>query len=686
MKRETENTMHVFRGSWITDGEFASLRPRQVFHRQLEPLALDCTAHRDRHILFRRSFRLDRWPERACLFITADDSFKAYLNGRFVCQGPAPAYPQRLGYLEADVTSFLQPGRNVLAVHTLYQGLINRVWVSGDLQHGLLCDLEADGALLLCSDSSFLTHPHTGYREIGTVGYDTQFLEDYDSAAPEAHFFRPEFEDAAWPHAQKRQFAHYHVVPQRVQPLVWERIAPLSLERRDCGDGSTVLLADFGACYVGTLRLIGSGPKGSRAVIRCAQELQEEDPHRIRYDMRCNCRYEEGWLFSGSGTDALDWFDFKSFRYAEIVLPPGCEAGEIALDARHAPFALQTGLRREYEGEEELRRIWNLCVHTQRYGAQEVLQDCMDREKGFYLGDGCYTCLTRLLLTGEDSQARKLIGDAFLSLDLTPGIVTCLDCAFMQEIAEFPLILISFVLWHYRCTGDLAYLRQNSAGVRRILDAYETYRRPDGLLGGLDRWCVVEWPAQYRDGYDVDLTEGKVCEEPHVVLNAYALCAIACANRIAALLGQQPFRQEETLRQSFYDAFYDPARHLFRDRPGSDHVSYIGNVLPYAFGLSPEPAFESAVHDWIEHCGVESLSLFGTFPLLAALRDRGEEALLRRLLKSPGAWLRMLSEGATATFECWGKNEKWNTSLFHMTFSYAAVFLAESGRGLLFYR
>lgn len=159
--------MHVFRGCWITDGEFASLRPRPVFHRQLEPLALDCTAHRDRHILFRRSFRLDRRPERACLFITADDYFKVYLNGRFVCQGPAPAYPQRLGYLEVDVTSFLRPGRNVLAVHTLYQGLINRVWVSGDLQHGLLCDLEADGALLLCSDASFLTHPHTGYRESG---------------------------------------------------------------------------------------------------------------------------------------------------------------------------------------------------------------------------------------------------------------------------------------------------------------------------------------------------------------------------------------------------------------------------------------------------------------------------------------------------------------------------------------
>ena len=47
---------HVFQGKWISNAEFSSLQPRNVFHRQLEPLALDCSAHRNRHVLFRKRF------------------------------------------------------------------------------------------------------------------------------------------------------------------------------------------------------------------------------------------------------------------------------------------------------------------------------------------------------------------------------------------------------------------------------------------------------------------------------------------------------------------------------------------------------------------------------------------------------------------------------------------------------
>ena len=48
-----------------------------------------------------------------------------------------------------------------------------------------------------------------------------------------------------------------------------------------------------------------------------------------------------------------------------------------------------------------------------------------------------------------------------------------------------------------------------------------------------------------------------------------------------------------------------------------------------------------------------------------------------RALTDEGAWRRMLREGATTTFEGWGKETKWNTSLIHLTMSYAAVFLAD---------
>lgn len=673
---------HIFNGAWITDREFAALRPRNVFFREMDRLSLDCGEHRNRHILFRRKFILKEKPQKAVIYVTADDYFKLFLNGRFVCQGPSPAYPQRMGYLAVDVADFLTKGENTLSAHTYYQGLINRVWVSGDRRHGFLCDLEADGKVVVCSDESFLTHPHTGYSEIGVTGYDTQFLEDYDSAAPEVGFERPDFDDAYWEHASRREYTDYTLFPQATKPLAFESISPAEVSSQKLDDGKTSLLIDFGKCFVGYLFLRGKGGAGQRVIIRCAQEMEKDENH-IRYEMRCNCRYEEGWLLSGK-EDELDWFDYKSFRYAQLILPEGCEITEIALIARHYPFSLQAGLKPSYRGDSELEKIWELCVHTQKYGAQEILQDCMEREKGFYVGDGCYTSLTYLLLTGDDSLMRKLIDDAFFSGFITPGTMICLDCSFMQEIAEFPLILVSLVLWHYRVTGDQEYLRQNYRGVKSVLDAYTRDYLHNGLLSKLDKWCVVEWPDNFRDGYDVDLTSGKICEEAHVVINAYYLQAIRCVNEMARILKEPSYREEQPLIQAFYKAFYDPKRGYFRDSKSSGHVSYIGNLFPFAFGLIPDGGFEKNMMELISQKGIENLSLFGTFPLLAALTDRGENELVRKLLSSPGAWLRMLSEGATTTYESWGKETKWNTSLFHMTFSYAAVFLTDTG-GFRFY-
>lgn len=667
---------HIFSGKWITDREFADLEPRNVFHRQLEPLELPCDEHRDCHILFRKQCELNELPEKAVLYITADDYYKLYLNGKFVTQGPAPAYASHYGYNTVDVTEYLKPGKNVLAVHTLYQGLINRVWVSGDNQHGLICDLVADGRTMVRSDESFRTARHSAYREIGTVGYQTQFLEHYDAGAAEVGFEQPEFDDSQWQKASLRQHQDYRLVPQQTKSLEFETILPVVIRQR----GNTVFV-DFGACYVGYLEAEAIGEPGAVITVRCGQELCEDGS--VRHAMRCNCDYVETWSLSGN-RDKLDWFDYKSFRYAELVLPEGCRVTKISLTARHYPFALKAKMNPSFEQNDDLKRIWELCVHSQKYGVQEVIQDCMDREKGFYVGDGCYTALTHMVLTGDDSIVRKLIDDAFASTFITPGMVTCLDCAFMQEIAEYPLMLISLILWHYRYTGDRAYLTKNYPGVCSLLDAYRNEYEKDGLLQEMNKWCVVEWPSNFRDGYDVDITEGKICHEPHVALNAYYLEAIHCTNLMAKELRLPAYREEEPLRAGFRKAFYDEQRHLFRDSDRSAHCSYIGNVLPYAFCLSPDEGFEREMEMWIGERGITGVSFFGAFPLQCGFVRRGRFDLLEKSLTDSGAWLRMLREGATATYEGWGRDTKWNTSLFHLTLSDAALFLSDTDLTKLF--
>ena len=335
-----------------------------------------------------------------------------------------------------DVSNLLQEGDNLIAVHTLYQGLINRVWQSGDNRHGLILDLDIDGKTAVSSDQTFRLSPHTAYSETGICGYDTQFLERYDSGASEVGFEQVGFDDRYWKNAEINQNDDHILVRQKSGMLEFEKVFPIKTEIF----GNRILY-DFGSNYVGYLVVKAEGKKGDLVTVRCAQELNDDGS--LRYKLRANCTYEEGWILA-EGESILDWYDYKSFRYAELSFPKNAEIKEVYFLVRHYPFELKGELKPEYRENQNLKNIWELCVNTQKYGVQEVIQDCMEREKGFYLGDGCYTALTNMILTGDDSMVRKLIDDAFSTEVITDTLVTCMCCSFMQEIAEYPLGLDRF--------------------------------------------------------------------------------------------------------------------------------------------------------------------------------------------------------------------------------------------------
>ncbi|NLD87324.1 MAG: family 78 glycoside hydrolase catalytic domain, partial [Clostridiales bacterium] len=513
----------------ITTPEFAALEQINVFHRQLDKTPVPPSAYQNCHILFRREFSTEV-TEGAMLSITADDYYKLWVNGEFVGMGPAPSYTFRYCYNKIDISSYLKPGRNVIAVHTYYQGLINRVWVSGDNLHMFCCALDIGGKRVLESDKNWKYAYHTGYSHLDTTGYETQFLERYNAGAPEVGFEEPDFDDSDWCYAVEAVNSPHTLVEQKTSMLVFETLQPASVRQ----EGETVIF-DLGQMVVGYPSFVVKGAKGEVVDIFCGQELNSDGS--VRYKLRCNCEYAEKMVLSGR-EDTLVQYDYKAFRYVELHLPQGAcfDSASFKVIIRHYPYteAAQPCLD-GYEGEERemLSRIWKLCSDTLKYGVQEVIQDCPDREKGFYLGDGCYTALTHLVLTGDRTICRKLIYDALASAFITPGLVTCIDCSLMQEIAEYPLMLIGFVWAYYRYTGDVELLCEVKQGLKDIMEDYRArYEGKNGLLSHLDRWCVVEWPAPYRDSYDVDITEGKVCEAEHAAINAYYVFALKLMNLI----------------------------------------------------------------------------------------------------------------------------------------------------------
>ena len=662
-KKEDQNIVHNFRGVWITSHEFEDLEPVNVFHRQLDKVEIKSVAPQNSHILFRKKFSA-KAGRKTYIYISADDYYKLYINGTFVCQGPAPGYPFHYYYNKVEITDYMKEGTNVIAVHTYYQGLINRVWVSGDDRHGLIFDIEQEGNIILFSDESVLCSRHSGFEEMGIVGYATQFLERYRSGSRQEGFQQPEYDDSGWGKARTRRNVDYTLVKQPSKMLVFEDINPI-LTWDESG-----VTADFGSIYVGYLYAEATGAAGDCIEILSGQELAEDGS--VRWELRCNCNYKEEWVLSGGG-DVLNQFDYKAFRYVRLNVPEGCTVKNICLKARHYPFELKAVS--SYD-DKELDEIWNLCVHSMKYGVQEVIQDCMDREKGNYLGDGCYTALSHYVLTGDASMLKKLLDDSLRSSFINQGLMTCAACSFMQEIAEYPLMVYHMLLRYYELSGDLDYLSGHYTELCNILNFYkENYALENGLLCNLNKWCVVEWPENYRDGYAADIKEGRVCTDLHSVINAHYIGALKCMNKIAELTGHGKYCDEKPVMEAFFDVFYDRERKLFKDKADCEHISLVSNVFPFMYGIYPESETEESILELIEAKGFTTVMLFGAYPILEGLRRTGRKEIMYRYLKDEGAWKRMLKEGATTTFEGWGKEAKWNTSLFHLTLTYAVLFM-----------
>ena len=640
----------------ICHSDFALQEPINVFHKENVEVdfAENDNLFLNRHIIFRKKAVLPIF-KKAAIRITADDYYKLYINGKFVTQGPAPSYPGRYYYNEVDVTDFLCEGENTFAVHTYYQGLINRVWVSGDRRQMLWFSLEGDGESLLVSDKSWRVGDHTAYFSVGRVGYDTAFLEGFDSRAAECKFFEPTFDDSAWSYASVFENADYTFEKQPTKQLDIYDVPPSYTEVR----GDTVFV-DFGREMVGYPKLRARGRSGDTIELRFGEELNTDGT--VRFDMRCNCRYLEQWILSG-GDDALDTYDYKAYRYMEIVLPKGAEVLEIGMTVRHYPYSecAEFSVNRP-----ELLDVINLCRDTVKYGTQELYLDCPTREKGQYLGDLSISARAHAVLTGDTALMKKAVVNFLDSSFICNGIMAVSVSSLMQEIADYSLQLSATVAWIYSFDGDVDFVRYAEPYLTGIYEYFKKYEGDDGLLYSVsEKWNLVDWPDNLRDGYDFPLTR-PIGEGAHNVLNAFWCGFLDSLEEIYAILRKSEIGASKKAKESFCRKFYSEKLGLFCDSDVLNHSSVHSNALPLLFEIGTEDErLVDRIADFIKQKGLTSMGVYMAYFTLAALVKHGKRELAEELAASKGAWLNMLSEGATTTFEAWGKDQKWNTSLFH---------------------
>lgn len=648
---------------WLTDRPFMNLEKSYLYHKELEvsevePHDPDLQHH---HWYVRTVVNLDDKvldEEEIWLHLTADDYYKLYINGEFVAQGPAQSDANHYYFNRIDVRTYLKVGKNVIAVHVYYQGLLNRAYNSADYRQGLVAELWAGDNLLVKTDRTWKAKRVNDNRPGVTFGYDTQFTEHLDARQSERCWTEVGYDDSDWVHAEAAEHTDYKFILQPTPLLAVYKKQPSRVERLAPGH----YLIDFGSELTGQFAMHAHGNAGEQVHILSGEELMPED-QAVRYEMRCNCLYHDQWTLSGD-VDTFETYDYKAFRYVEVQGPEEALSPEsFHAVVRHYPLDEQSCVL--HSSDELMNQIFDICKNGVRYGSQENFVDCPSREKGQYLGDNTIIGHSHMLLSGDLRLYRKAIEQFGRSSFVCGGLMAVVPGHFMQEIADFSLQWPMQVMTYYHYSGDTAFLQEMYPYAEGLLQHFEKFEREDGLLEGVtDKWNLVDWPQGLRDNYDFELTKpiGPGC---HNVINALYIGCVSSVNEIRQLLGVAFENRLPKLKKSFLAAFYDKEKGLFTDSEQSTHHALHANVLPLLLHIAPEESV-SAIVDKIRTkrfaCGV-----YFSYFVMKALAEVAEYELIYDLLSSDDehSWGNMLKEGATTCFEAWGKDQKWNTSLCH---------------------
>jgi alpha-L-rhamnosidase len=669
----------VWEAQWIKDPQFKRMTPISLYHKELAEsspvIHIEDLQHH--HMLVRKVFELNPQNiKKAYLDITADDYYKLYVNGKFVAQGPAQNYHFHYYYNRLDIKDFLRLGVNVIAVHVYYQGLVNRAYNSGDYRQGLLAEVVVDDQLVVKTDGTWKYGLAKEYlKKEEPFGYFTQFPEHMDYRLSVPGWRNPDFNDMDWPFAETDATADYSLVLQPTPVLSVYELKPMQVKKLGLGH----YFIDFGCEITGQLKMRVGGKAGDMIEVRCGEELDDAGA-AVRFDLRCNCTYKESLILSGR-TEDLASYDYKGFRYAEVLGPEGAvDAEHITAVVRHYPFDDTSCV---FDCSDKLLNdIFNMCKNGVKYGSQENYVDCPTREKGQYLGDNTIIGHSHMLLCGDLRLFRKAIHQYALSSAVCPGLMAVVPGNYMQEIADFSLQWPLQLLMYYQHSGDLEFLQEMLPYAEEVLAYFKQYDRGDGLLHEVkDKWNLVDWPEGLRDDYEFDLSKpvGSGC---HNVINAFYYGCLQTVNEIRKLAGISFYDETSQLKERFLNVFYNSETKLFVDAEGSLHSSLHANMLPLLFGLTPDDAVEHTIALIKERrlsCGV-----YMAYFLLKALAKAGEYELIYDLISAEDkrSWGNMVKEGATTCFEAWGKDQKWNTSLCHPWASAPIAVLIEDIIGL----
>lgn len=147
---------------------------------------------------FRYDFELKKIPGKAPFFITADKSYRLYVNGSYVCRGPARGYQDHWPFDEVDIKKHLKSGKNWISIEAYTPGISTFQYLH-QTKAGMICAAKW-GKFEIHSDVNTWKMRRASAYNVDTCRLSMQldFQEDFNAAQDDKSWIFSPKEPTGW--------------------------------------------------------------------------------------------------------------------------------------------------------------------------------------------------------------------------------------------------------------------------------------------------------------------------------------------------------------------------------------------------------------------------------------------------------------------------------------------------------
>jgi hypothetical protein len=485
-------------------------------------------------------------PPKARLHITADQSYQLYINGHYICRGPARGFQKTWPYDTVDVAQWLKPGKNLIAIRAHNPGFGNFQYVHQGYA-GLLVAAKW-GKTELLSDNTWKGRRQTGIRK-DTVPTSLQLFsqEVIDLRIEAPDWMQPEFDDHTWTglvtvsawnsmpwyrlqardipmldervlqvgkvigQAKGSSATHYQTACNLAHNRLQEGLshtphsadaAKLTFARSGTGKWRSQLI-DLGKLHVGSVCLEITGATGGEMIETHHYETLDASSLTPDYDPEAHCRMAFSQrLICRDGTNQHSFFHPFGFRYMIVTVRDN-----------KAPLTIQPSLRSSLypvvrkakfkSSEPHLNEIWETCAWTEQVCSMDAYVDTPWREQAQWWGDARVQAWNTFHLSGDHKLFQR--GISQIAAQATPDGVTYGHAPTIAHgciLPDFTLIWM-LTLWDfYWQTGSLEPFQQHQSVIKKALEYFESQlNSKTGLLNYDHRfWLFLDWTGIHKHG------------------------------------------------------------------------------------------------------------------------------------------------------------------------------------------